>query len=120
MHTMTGRCHCGNISLGIVLSKDSSAYEPRACDCDFCAKHGSSYISDAQGSVRLKIHDGLNCLAYRQGSEQATFLICKGCGVLVAVFYRTTQKLYGAVNSNVLTGAPNFGPKKSVSPKQLS
>lgn len=120
MHTLAGGCHCGNIHLDVTLSRAPIAYEPRACDCDFCVKHGASYVSDAQGSLRVAIKDGQSCLAYRHGSGQAAFLTCRACGVVVGVFYGAAGRFVGAVNVNALDEWMSFGPKKGVSPKKLS
>ena len=39
-------CHCGNISVELRFSKELSAYVPRACDCDFCIKHGAATLAN--------------------------------------------------------------------------
>ena len=57
---------------------------------------------------------------YRQGSAQAEFLLCAGCGVLVAVVARTGDgRLKGAVNRNAFDGREAFTTKTTVSPQQL-
>lgn len=50
------------------LPHASCAYHPRACDCDFCRKHGAAYISDPQGAVRIQVKDAQQLGRYRQGS----------------------------------------------------
>ena len=55
---------------------------------------------------------------YRQGGGQAEFLLCRNCGVLVGVFYRSHSQLYGTVNAKVV--AAEFGAPRPASPKQLS
>jgi hypothetical protein len=115
---MNGGCHCGNILMEINLLRPPETYIPRACDCDFCTKHGAAYVSDAKGSLVVRIKDEGETRMYRQGSGQAEFLLCRNCGVLVGVFYRSEGRLYGTVNAKVL-GA-EFAAPRPASPKQLS
>jgi hypothetical protein len=120
IHRLDGGCHCGNIRLELDLSREPAAYNPRACDCDFCTKHSAAYVSDPQGALSIYIEDPARAGRYRQGSEQAEFLLCKGCGVLAAVLYRHEGRLIGAANARAVGGGKAFGPEQAVSPKQLS
>jgi hypothetical protein len=116
---ISGSCHCGNIHVEVVLTRLPAAYNPRACDCDFCRKHGASYISDPQGSVRLQIKDAHQLGKYRQGSGIAECIICRNCGVLVGVVYEDNGRLYAGINSKVIDGNPGFSEEVPVSPKTL-
>lgn len=120
MHRLSGRCHCGNIRVDIDLSNAPNEYGPRACDCDFCCKHGASYISDPHGALHIAVKDVQRLGRYRQGSETAEFLFCSQCGVLVGVTYQDGERLYATVNSQVIESEAGFGEKLSVSPKVLS
>jgi hypothetical protein len=115
---VNGGCHCGNILVEIGLPRPPDTYTPRACDCEFCTRHGAAYISDAQGSLVVRIKDESESRMYRQGSGQAGFLLCRSCGVLVGAFYRRENQLYGTVNARVL--AAEFAASRPASPKQLS
>ena len=118
MHRLAGGCHCGNIRIELELTRSAATYNPRACDCGFCRKHQAAYVSDPQGSLRIRIRDERDCGRYAQGSGQAELLLCRHCGVLVAPLYRDAGRLYAAVNVNVVEGA-EFGPRQSVSPQTL-
>ena len=120
MHKATGGCHCGNILVELELARTPSAYNPRACDCDFCRKHCAAYVSDAQGSLLIRIKDERADGRYRQGSGQAECLVCRNCGVLVGVLFRSEGRTYGAVNVKVVDVRTNFGAELPVSPKKLS
>ena len=120
MHKLTGGCHCGTIHLDIALARAPDAYNPRTCDCDYCRKHAASYISDPHGSLVIRIKNEREVGRYRQGGELAEFLLCRNCGVLVGVLYRSDDGLYATVNANVTDALENFGTKLSVSPKKLS
>ena len=120
MHSVAGACHCGNILLDLQLANETGSYHPRACDCAFCRKHGAAYISDAQGSLRVRINDQCRSGTYRQGSELAEMLLCTHCGVLIGALYRPEGRIYATVNVRVIEGAYSFGTEEPVSPKKLS
>jgi hypothetical protein len=120
MHKVSGGCHCGNILVDLELTNAPSAYHPRACDCDFCLKHGAAYVSDAQGSLLIRIKEERDCGKYRQGSGTADCLVCRNCGVLVGACCWSDGRLYAAVNARVLDDRAAFAAEKPVSPKQLS
>ena len=120
MHSVSGGCYCGNILLDLQLANEPGSYNPRACDCAFCRKHGAAYISDAQGSLRVRINDQARSGTFRQGSELAEMLLCTHCGVLMGALYRTEGRIYATVNVRAVEGAATFGVEQSVSPKKLS
>jgi hypothetical protein len=120
MHKVSGGCYCGNIGFEMGLTQAPDAYNPRACDCDFCRKHGAAYVSDARGSLLIRIKDEGASGKYRQGSGQAEFLLCRNCGVLVSVLFRNEGRLYGTVNAQAVDALTSFGTQKPVSPKMLS
>jgi len=115
-----GACHCGAITLHVQLAGHPAAYIPRACDCDFCSKHGASYLSDPQGSVRITVSEYGQLNRYRQGSQTAEFLLCAHCGVLLGVQYQENGLLYLSINSRALADNQQFPPPQSASPRLLS
>lgn len=119
MHRLEGGCHCGNVHVIVELSNVPSHYGPRACDCEFCRKHGASYISDPLGSLRIEVKSAQFLRRYRQGSGVADCLLCSNCGVLVGVLYQEGGHLYATANSAALAGTEGFGQMKPVSPKLL-
>lgn len=120
MHKVSGACHCGNIHLQLQLSQPLADYTPRACDCDFCRKHGASYLSDPHGSLQLDVRDPACMGKYRHGSRMADFLFCTRCGVLMGVLYQDGSRLYGTVNCAALHAAAARGTPVSVSPRLLA
>ena len=119
-HKVNAACHCGNILVDLELARAPSTYTPRACDCNFCRKYGASYVSDAQGSLLIRISDEHECGKYRQGSGLADFLLCRNCGVLVGVCHRSDGRLYAAVNAKAVDVRVNFRAEQPVSPKKLA
>ncbi len=120
MHTVSGGCHCGNIRVQLQLTREPAAYRPRACDCDFCRKHSAAYVSDPQGSLHLQIAEAGEAGRYRQGSAQAQLLLCRRCGVLVAVLFEGDGELHAAANARALDAAVSFGAEQPVSPQILA
>lgn len=112
---VTGGCHCGNLRVSLELSRAPIAYSPRACDCEFCRKHGAAWVSDPDGALRIQITDDREVVRYRQGSGSAEILICRVCGVVVAVTYLAS---HAAVNARALDAA--FAADKVASPKLLA
>jgi hypothetical protein len=117
---LNGGCYCGNIVVVMELARPPGAYEPRACDCDFCRKHGAAYVSDARGSLSINVLDKHRLQRYRQGGGIADCLLCMTCGVLVGIVYQDGDRLYATVNSRIISGEEDFGPEQSVSPRLLS
>jgi hypothetical protein len=77
-------------------------------------------VSDAQGSLRIRIKDEREIASYRQGSGIADCLVCRTCGVLVGACYRSEGRLYASVNSKIVALGVSFGAEQPVSPKKLS
>jgi hypothetical protein len=120
MHQVSGGCHCGNVRVDMQLTEESGSYHPRACDCDFCRKHGAAYVSDPQGSLGIRIQDARDLRSYRQGSGLAECVFCAKCGVLIGALHRSEGRIWGAVNARIVEGPTCFGTEQPVSPKTLS
>ena len=114
-----GSCHCGSVGIVLLTSRNAADLHPRACDCSFCVKHGASYISDPQGSLRIKAQRRDVIGEYRQGSGNARFLICRACGVLIAVVFHSAAGCHGTMNSRCIEGTITLGKPEAISPGQL-
>ncbi len=120
MTEISGSCHCGNIQVRLTLSQPPLSYNPRACDCSFCQKHGAAYISDAKGELEIQVRDPKLLSHYQQGSETADFWVCRTCGNLVAVLFANQGETYAAVNTRILDSKTLLGEPVTVSPQKLS
>lgn len=115
-----GGCHCGALRWQLASATPLPALTPRACDCDFCTRHRAEWVSDPDGRLRIEV-DGARLQRFRQGAGQADFLLCRDCGVLVAVIARTDDgRQRGAVNRQAFDERDALGMAVPVSPKQLS
>ncbi len=113
-----GACSCGAIHFEVELPQALSAYNPRACDCDFCVQRGVRYLSDPQGSLTIHATGDIEVLT--QGSGRARFLQCASCHDLIAATFGPRKSLRGAVNATLLEAAGELPAAQVVSPKQLS
>jgi len=120
METVAGGCHCGNIRVQARLTRPPPAYQPRACECSFCRKHGAAWLSDPQGALHIGLRDERDVARYRQGSGAAELVLCRRCGVLVAAVLSADERRYAAVNSQALEAVAQFGAPQTVSPQSLS
>ena len=119
MPQLAGRCHCGNIRVTVDLTRAPDTYAPRACDCEFCRRHGAAWVSDPQGSLSIQIRNEGDTGRYAQGAGIAEMLLCRNCGVLVGALWRE-QRVYGVVNVSVLDERAAFADVQAVSPRTLS
>lgn len=120
MHKVSGGCHCGNVRVDMELPREPGTYHPRACDCDFCGKHGAAYVSDPEGSLSIRIQDARNSGNYRQGSGVAECILCRNCGVLIGALYGSGGRMWGAINARIVENRTIFGKEQAVSPKTLT
>jgi hypothetical protein len=120
INKQTGSCFCGNIGIELELTKETSQYNPRECDCDFCQKHGATYISENNGNLKIRINEKEKISRFKQGSNLAEFLICKNCGILAAGIYKEQNIIYAAINVRSLKNKKEFGQSVIVSPENLS
>jgi len=114
------QCHCGNITAFVELTSDLAQYTPRACDCDFCTKHGAAYLSDPNGKMSIHISDSDLLSRYQQGDKLVELIICRECGVLVAVTFTQDGIVLGGINSKTLYNRESLPPAQSASPKMLA
>jgi hypothetical protein len=116
--SLAGGCHCGTLRVAFETEIEIAGFTPRACDCSFCTRHAAAYISDPRGKLSITAATAGDALVYRQGSNQAAFLACRHCGVLVGVVCRDAGRTYGAINVRCLD-ATGFNEPVAASPQQL-
>lgn len=115
--THHGACSCGLVSAELTLP-DQAAPIPRVCDCDFCRKNSGVFISCEGGELTLRTTMPLRVV--RQGSNQASLLLCPKCGILTGVVIVFGDEKIGAVTESMFTEG-TFGDERApISPKNLS
>lgn len=118
MNAQHGSCHCGRLAYEARFTKPLPDYTPRTCDCGFCRKHAAAWLSDAGGSLVLRLRG--DALPYRQGSGQAEFLACPHCAVLVMVTAEVAGMTYAAINARTLDEADHLSGEQPASPQKLA
>lgn len=120
MPTLHGQCHCGNLRIELHTASAPAQLPPRACDCGFCTRHGAAWVSDPHGRLDITVQDHAALGDYRQGANLARFLLCRHCGVLVAVERTEADGRFAAVNARCLDDAASLPATVSASPQRLA
>ena len=117
MHQYFGKCGCGNVVVQFSSPKEISSYTSRKCDCDYCMQRGIEYLSDPHSQITFIAKTPLK--QEKQGSEQATFLLCAKCQTVVGVGYLNEGVSVGSLNARLLDEFDNLQKSVVVSPKTL-
>jgi hypothetical protein len=108
IHRLTGRCHCGKVTVTFETTTDPNALQLRACDCSFCRKHSGLTVSDPNGKLVFRAADPAKLTRYRFGTKTADFLLCAVCGVYLGVHMELDGQGYGVLNINALDDRTPF------------
>lgn len=100
MHTIDGRCHCGNIAFKLHWPEDNDRIAVRACSCTFCTKHGGVYTSHPQARLEACVRDAGALNRYTFGTATAEFHVCRVCGAMPFVTSVIDGTTYAVVNAN--------------------
>ena len=103
-----GGCHCGNIKIEFESEIDPARMDVRACQCDFCRKHGARAIADPDGRLKIKVADDRQLSHYKFGFGTAAFLVCRQCGVYVAAVTAGEQNPRAILMVNTLNNREDF------------
>jgi len=106
--TLSGRCHCGDITFAFESSVSADRLPLRACSCAFCRAHGARSTSDPNGRVEIAVGDPERLIRYRFATKTAEFLICGRCGIYVAAVLASGDSTCAIVNVNALDAAETF------------
>ena len=118
MYQYSGTCNCGKVVIEFSSPRKISRYTSRKCDCVYCLARGIEYLSDPQGQIIFISKDPLDY--EKQGSEQATFLLCSNCQTLVGVCYVNKDISVGSLNARILDKFEHLQGSVNVSLKKLS
>jgi hypothetical protein len=100
-HMFSGRCHCAAISMELAFTCTAQEMQVRSCQCDFCRRQGSLIVSQASGRAVITVTaDQLT--SYSFGSQTASFLICRRCGVYAGAVMADGDKLVSIANARGL------------------
>ncbi len=103
-----GNCHCGNIQYEFKTALKISEFAIRRCDCSYCTKSGTRYVSDPNGELSINIGDESQTSTYEFGTKTAQFKVCAICGSIPLATSEIDGNLFGIVNINTLEEAEHF------------
>lgn len=103
-----GKCHCGNLSFGLLWEPDPEEIPARECRCSFCVKHGGLWTSHARGSLEVAVADPSQWSRYAFGTHTADFHVCARCGVTPVVTSLIEGRLYAVVSVNAIDNAADI------------
>lgn len=73
-----------------------------ACQCSFCRKHNARAFSDPKAHVRLIAAEPREVQLYTFGLKTSEQVICRRCGVYVAMTLTDDDKVWSVINIDTL------------------
>jgi hypothetical protein len=99
-----GACHCGNVRFELDWTPDPARIPARTCGCTFCRKHGATWTSNPDATLRIHVQDAARTERYAFGTRTADFLVCSACGIVPVATSRIEGRDYAVVNINTFEG----------------
>ena len=102
MHAHKGSCHCGAIAIELQTSRAPHKQVIGACQCSFCRKHNIRAFSDPKSRVVIEAGepDEIHCYTFGLGTSYA--VICRRCGVYMAMILEDEGVFWSTINIDVL------------------
>jgi hypothetical protein len=97
-----GSCHCGAIGLSVRSDRVPSEQVLGACQCSFCRKHNARAFSDPKSDVTLTVNDRDALQLYTFGLRTSEQVLCRRCGVYVAMILTDQDRVWSVVNVDAL------------------
>ena len=98
----TGQCHCGAIRVELQSDRPPESQVLGACQCSFCRKHNARAFSDPRAHVTLTAVDPKQLQRYAFGLRTADQIICRRCGVYVAMTLLDAERVWSVINVDTL------------------
>lgn len=106
-----GGCHCGAIGVELHIDGAPEQMILGACQCSFCRKHNARAFSHPRAAVALTAHAPNQVQHYAFGLHTAQQILCRRCGVYIAMLLRDGADLYSVLNIDTLKARAEFtGP----------
>jgi hypothetical protein len=97
-----GQCHCGAIRVQLATDRQPKDQVIGACQCSFCRKHNARTFSDPKAQVTLTAADPEQVQEYAFGLETSRQIICRRCGVYVAMILTDEGQTWSVLNIDTL------------------
>jgi hypothetical protein len=98
----SGRCHCGAIRIELSTDRPPGEQIVGACQCSFCRKHNARTFSDPKAHLTLTAAEPEQLQRYTFGLETSEQIVCRRCGVYVAMTLRDDPAVWSVVNIDAL------------------
>jgi len=97
-----GQCHCGAIRVELASDRQPADQVLGACQCSFCRKHNARAFSDPKAHVTLTAADPQHLQRYAFGLKTSDQIICRQCGVYVAMTLTDEGRVWSVLNIDTL------------------
>lgn len=97
-YTVTGSCHCGNLSFELSTQTPPNEILARACGCSFCRFHAANNWSDPEGLATIRITAEQHLQKYRFALRTADFYICRVCGTYLGAILSDDGGIWSTLN----------------------
>ena len=97
-----GQCHCGAIRVELATDRQPADQVLGACQCSFCRKHNARAFSDPKAHLTLTAADPQHLQRYTFGLKTSDQIICRQCGVYVAMTLTDGGKVWSVLNVDTL------------------
>jgi hypothetical protein len=98
----------GSLSLRCHSCRQPGEQVLGACQCSFCRKHNARAFSDPKAHVTLTAADPQHLQRYSFGLKTSDQIICRRCGVYVAMTLTVGGRVWSVVNVDTLDDCPLF------------
>lgn len=103
-----GGCHCGAIHVTLCTPRPPQAQILGACQCSFCRKHNVRAFSDPRSRMTITVQEPEQLARYVFGWRTSEALICRRCGVYVAMILPDGERWLGTMNMDLLDDRAQF------------
>jgi hypothetical protein len=103
-----GQCHCGAILAELTTGRQPSDQVLGACQCTFCRKHNARTFSNPDAHVKLTAADPRQIQFYSFGLKTSYQIICRRCGVYVAMIMAEDDQVWSVINVDTLDNRALF------------
>ena len=99
---LKGQCHCGAIRVELTTERQQGDQVLGECQCSFCRKDNARAFSDRNAHVTLTVVDPQHLQRYSFGLKTSDQIICRRCGVYVAMTLTDGGRVWSVINIDTL------------------
>jgi hypothetical protein len=108
MTSLTGSCHCGDISYRLNWPEKPARVPARRCSCTFCTRIDGAWTSHPGAELRIgRARDGAFS-RYRFGTNTADFIFCGRCGITLFALCEIEGRTKAVLNTHTLKPGQDF------------